>query len=277
MNNTAEYSSVNDIIRSLYLDTLDNDNYLAGVKRYVLQRYARLGVKEFTSKFTANSKSALLPIVDHTVKLPNDFLRLWRLSKINECGLLTLLSSSNKIPIAKSFLLDDQGVQLLGDGGEELMGDSDFNMDGNGCYLPFDDNSHRLLTNSSCYSTGYFNPSNQFYNINPTFVRGLSYRVDPDKGIIQLYGDVSKTKNVVVDYSFDVTKNISTMDNLKINTLFSNALEKWVYYEIISRKVSVPLNEKLRAKKELRETLLDAKLSKNMMSVQDIIKITNMK
>jgi len=277
MSDTAEYRSANDVIRALYLETLDEDSFIHGVKRYVIQRYVRHGVREFTSKYTTNAKSVAIPVIDHRVKLPKDFLKLWRLSYVNDCGTLTLLTTSNKIPIANQFLLDDQGIQLLGDAGEELMGDGDINGSGENCYLEFDDYSHQLLTGSSCYSTGYFNPSNQFYSINPTFARGLAYRIDPEKGFIQLFGDTSQVETVVVDYSFDVLRNISSMDYLNIHTLFADALEKWAYHEIISRKRNVPMNEKLRAKKEVKQALLEAKLAKNTPSVQEIISITNLK
>jgi hypothetical protein len=277
MSDTAEYRNANEIIKSLYLDTLDEDSYIHEVKRYIIQKYVRSGVQEFIAKYTANTKSVMIPIVDHRVKLPKDFLRLWRLSIVNECGTLSLLAASNKIPIANQFLLDDQGVQLLGSGGEELMGDGDLDYSGEGCNIKFDDLSHRLLTGSSCIATGYFNPSNQYYSINPTFVRGLSYRVDPEKGVIQMYGDDSVTDSVVVDYSYDVLKNISDMDLLSINSLFADALEKWVYLKMISRKRSVPLNEKTRAERDLKKSLLEARLAKNTPSVQDIISITNLK
>ena len=80
-----------------------------------------------------------------------------------------------------------------------------------------------------------------------------------DNGIIQLSG--RKLDTVVLEYAYDVLKNVGSVDDLEIDTFFGDALEKFILKEIISPRRSVGITEKEVARRDFREALLKAKLN----------------
>lgn len=272
----AIFKSLNEVIDSLYIGSLDEDSYLSDVKRPIIQMWARKGLREFITKETASMQHMRLDVVNNRVRFPDDFVRLLSLSKINDCGTLTLLATDKKIPVANKFLLDDNGVILLDESGVQLTGDGDSDIDRTGgtCYN-YDTVNPPVANTSHVYNSQYYNSAFDYYNINPKFARGISFNIDIDKGVIQFFGEAPES--VVLGYVYDPTKNVGVNEELEIHSLFALALEDWVYSRIVAKKRSVPLNEKLRAAKEAKKSLLEAKLAKNTPSVQEIMRVTNLK
>lgn len=273
---TAVYKSLNEIIDSLMLDSKTFDNYLSDVEPHTILQYARLGLREVIMKDTAAMHSLRVDVIDYRATLPNDFVRLERLSALNAAGTLTLIAANKNISTANALLLDDMDVILLDDSGVQLTGDGDTDIDRSKITsYKWDDPISKAFLNRGSWGSGYFNPTYDYFNINPTFARGVGFKVDVDKGIIQFQGEELET--VVIDYIYDPTKNVGSNDQLQIHSLFALPLQHWIYNEIISRKRSVPLGEKERAAKALRKSLLEAKLAKNTPSVSDILRVTNAK
>lgn len=267
---SAKYKDLNDVIESVYLDTLDEDSYLSNTKRYIIQRFVRLGMKELSLKGSYPTVKPLRLTVksNNSIELPVDYIKYLRVSWINEVGDLVPIAVNNSITTANAYLLDHLDQILLDNNSIPLVGSGDTDVDREA--LRFDYSTAPYLADSHYYDGRLFNNS---VNINQKFKGGTEFREDIINDRIQFAG--VKLTTVVLEYLYDPFLNVSNMDALEVSTMFAFALEKWVYSELISKKRSVPRYEKLDAKRDVKKALLEAKLASAMPTLDDIIKVTN--
>lgn len=265
--------NVNDIINFLVAESKQDDSYLSNTPRWSIAMWVRKGLQEFADKHIAQVRGLRLPVSDtNTVELPLDYVKLLRISEFTSDGRLIPLGVDNTVMTGNSYLLDSLDQILLDGDGLALLANSDHDIDRNS-YV-FDYSSCPYFADPHYYSYGYTG-NVDYHNINHKFSSGVRYRVDEFNGKIQLTGrDLGE---VMLEYKFDPLKSVGKMSDLTIHRSFANALEKWSYMSIISAKRSVPLHEKERARRDFREALLNAKLSKETPNINAIMFTTNLK
>jgi hypothetical protein len=269
---SAIYESLNKVIDRVFLKTLLEDSYLANVPRWAIQKVVRIGFKELSLKGSAPSvKSLRLNVQDNNaVNFPVDYLKYLRISWINEIGDLIPIGVNTSITTANQYLLDHQDQILLDNNDIPLVGSGDQDIDRE--VLRFNHSTTSPYLGDQHYYDGrYFNDDTQ--NINPTFYGGTEFREDEVNNRIQFAGE--KLDTIVLEYLYDPFVNVGNMDELQIPQMFSFALEKWAYNELISGMRSVDKGERQLADREARRTLLEAKLANNIPTINDIIKMTN--
>ena len=267
---SAVYQSLNSIIDNVYLETLSEDSYLSNSPRYMIQRFARLGLKELSLKGQSPTVKALRLAVNDSngVTLPRDYIKYLRVSWINEIGDLIPIGVNNSISTANQYLLDHLDNILLDNNDIELLGSGDQDIDREA--LRFDYSTSPFFGDPHFYDGRYLNNS---VNINQTFKGGVEFKEDKINDKIQFAG--TKLETVVLEYLYDPFKNVGDVEELEVNQMFGYALEKWIYHEMISNKRSVPDREKYRAEKALKKALLEARISNNIPVLLDIVKMTN--
>ena len=267
---SAKYKDLNDIIESVYLDTLDEDSYLSNTKRYIIQRFVRLGMKELSLKGSYPTVKPLRLTVksNNSIELPEDYVKYLRVSWINEVGDLVPIAVNNNIPTANAYLLDHLDQILLDNNSIPLVGSGDTDVDREA--LRFDYSTAPYLADSHYYDGRLFNNS---VNINQKFKGGTEFREDEINNRIQFAGN--KLTTVVLEYLYDPIINVGNLDGLKVPVMYYFYLLKWIFHELISGKRSVPDHRVERAAKELRKAEIEAGLASKMPTLDDIIKVTN--
>jgi len=273
------FRSIKEIIDSLELNKLDSDNVISNAPRWYIKKLAVKGVKEFTEKETAQVGSLRMTVGDNNqITLPADYVKYLRISELNvDTGMLHPIAVNGSITTANSYLLDNLGKILLDDDGVELTGSGDtdvdrfntsydFNYSGCGCYL----DPQFYYGNWGSYG-GYCD----YYNINHSFVRDISFREDVTNNIIQFQGRQLET--VILEYKIDPLKNVGDVEDLEIDELFGDALEKYIVKEIVLPRRSVDKGNKYIAKQEYKEAILKAKIEKLTPDINSLTSTTNLK
>lgn len=270
----ANYVTVNSIIDSLELLTKQEDSYLSNTNRSMLIRLARKGLKEFVIKYTNEVRALIMSVKDdNSIDLPHDYVKYMRLSYLNDCGKLVPIGVDTSISISNKYLLDNFDEILLDNNDIPLLGSGNEGISRECTSYNFDYSTCPQYGNRRFYSDYY---ADNRQNINNSFLGDISFKEDVINKKIQFSG--TKLDKVVIEYSINPYANVGSLDNLEINIFFADALEKYVYNELIKNKRNevVPANEKLRAYKDYKEALLEAKIHKNTPPLADIKKVTNL-
>ena len=271
MGSTATYRNVNEVIDNLLLMSKDESSHLYDVPPFLIRSFARKGVREMVMKQIGNVRGLRIDVntVTNTVELPQDYVKYIRVSKVNECGTLQPIAINNNTMTASQYLRDHLNDILLDSDGIPLRGSGDSDID-RFCTSYSFDNSVSSNTTDAYISTSYYT------NINNTFVSGVTFVEDDTRGILQLSG--TGVESVVVEYIFDPYKETADKDDLEINTLYADALERYVYKELISRRRSTTVDslEKVRAERDYNKAIFEAKLYHKTPALQDIIRVTNL-
>ena len=265
--------SVNEIIDSLMIRfTLNEDSYLSNVSKYLIQEYARLGVREITEKHTAQVKGLRISVTDsNSIALPHDYVGMLRVSELTTCGTLIPIAVNMKMSVASAYLLDNLDRIMLNSNDVPILSSGDSGIDRT-CSYSFDYSTVPYYADSENYTQS---ATNSYMSINNTFSSGVTYKEDLESENIQFSG--RQLDEVVLEYTYNPVSSIGDITKLTVHELFADALEKWIYNEIVSQSRNVQPYEKSRAEKALRKSLLEAKLSKNGLKVYDLISVTNLK
>jgi hypothetical protein len=211
------------------------------------------------------------------VELPHDFIKLLGVSEFSDCGRLTPIGMSTSILSANQYLLDNDEVQLLDQNDVPLLGTGDADIERD-CTLY--DLGNDVPYTRYLYGTAYYSnlaSLSRYMNINDSFAEGVQYRLDVNNNKIQFTG--RNPGEVILDYSYNPLLSEGEMKDLEIHRLFADALEKYIYYQIVATKRNnvVPEVEKRRAYKAYKEALLNARLQKDAPTFQLLKYTTNLR
>jgi len=269
--------SVNDIIDSLVAESKQNDSYLSNTPRWAIQKWVRSGLQEITEKYVSQVRALRLPVTvtSNSVELPLDYVKLLRISEFTENGVLIPIGVDASIMSGNEYLLDNLDNILLDSDGIALLGSADTGI--NREYYTFDYTSCPYYGSQQYYNGGYSDYAAywEYYNMNNTFAPAVRYTLDEFNNKIQLSG--RNVGEVMVEYSFNPIMSVGSMSDLQIHRYFADALERYAYNELVAKKRSVPLGEKERARRDYREALMLARLTKDSPSINAITFVTNLK
>lgn len=267
--------SIKDTIDSLTLNALDPDSVISNCPRWYLKKLAVKGITEFTTKDTAEVGALRMSVDDNNrITYPADYVKLLRLSEILiPSGKLHVIGVDASYSNANTYLLDNLGRILLDSNNVELTGSGDEDIDHE--YGVFDySNCGGYLDNQFYYGAwSDYGSYCSYHNINPSFVRDITYREDDTNGVIQLSG--RKVETVVLEYVTNPILN-GNPDDMTIDTFFGDALEKFIIKEVVLPRRSITQSNKYIAKKEFEEALLLAKLNRLTPNINEISSTTNL-
>lgn len=209
------YITVDKVIND-YIMGIDVDDYGSNASDYMLRQYALRGIREFGFDMAHNIKTTLLDVDQTlgTVDLPSDFVDMVKLGQLGNDGLVYVFAENKNMN-----LLPDQPADAIPD---YLLG--------------FDSYVFRNFI--------YESSMGRLYGMGGGQGAG-EYRINWQENRIEI-SLLSDTTQVVLEYISDGAK----CDNPCVPVYAEEALRAYIYYKVITRKSSVPMAEKQRARAE---------------------------
>lgn len=248
-----------------YLAGQDPDDYTATVSRSKVLLKARQAIQELYFDVANVIKGRSL-VIDNRLQIvmPTDYVDYVRISWVDERGVLHPLAS-NKSKAAASTYLQDHLYNIL--------------FDANGCILEdgspvasaidsLNDGAKDIAKQSGCCNYT-FAPNKNLANSYPNG----SFVINKELGVIQFSSDI-ESKTIVLEYFSDGLASGcegKSDDQISIHKFCSKAVRDYIYYELVKNRRNVPMNEKLRARKEYYNERRKAKQRLSGMKLQDIL------
>ncbi len=253
-----QYTSLSDIVESMYRESLDEDSYLKNTKRHRIFEHALDGIKELTKEAANDVLAFEITVPDNLyVVMPEDYVSWVRISVVSKDtvngGLyLQPLNENRNINTAIGYLQDHRGEILFDHDGNILTADS------SNTYA----HPYRRYKISDLGSCGRY--------VNPTEVSKYGeFVVDERKGKIAFSSDLMD-KEVVIEYISDGLQGDLREEEITIHKDLVKPLKDWIYYACIERKRTVPANEKQRALLRYKTALHQAKLDRLNIKLYEI-------
>lgn len=250
----SQFVSLKDIVNNFYLFYVGDEKVINNVKRYDVVFHAKRAIQELNYDALRNVKALELELpTDLKLEVPKDFVKLVRLSWVDERGRLHPLMVDNNTTIAQAYLQDnDYNILFDADGGA-LSGTS---------YIDTQLSSIENTTQDAASSL-----SDEFFGGRFGLATGIAnvngrYNLDKQTGVIRFSSEV-KGKHVVIEYICDGIDYL-TEDQIKVNKLAEDFIYKQIAYDVIKHKINVQeyivrrlKNESFAAMKNMKIRLLD--------------------
>tara|TARA_E500000178_G_C16912821_1_gene703478 strand:- start:299 stop:1165 length:867 start_codon:yes stop_codon:yes gene_type:complete len=252
-----QFVKLSDIINNFYLFYVGDDKVLSSVKRYDVIFHAKRALQELHYDALKDVRALELELDnDLQVEMPKDFVKLVRLSWVDERGRLHVIMKNDQSTIAKAYLQDSDYEILFNSDGDALEGTP---------YLEdkmteiADDTDSSSGSNSNLsdeFNGGRFGMDTSRSNVNGT------YRIDKNLGIIRFSSEV-KGKHIIIEY---ITDGLSYLgeDELQVNKMAEDFLYKQIAHQIVSHRFGVQeyivrryKNEAFAAMKNMKIRMMD--------------------
>ena len=225
--------SVDDVVNEFILLN-DEDGYVSHATETVVRNFALRGIREMNFDIARRIKSLLLT-PDQTLKtleLPDDFVDWTKIGVIGSDGLLYVFGENKNISATMEYdgassNVDSAGVRVRKDA--KQVGDGDSIFKGYQSYIYR--NYLYEATEGGIYGIGGGRYSGEF-------------RINYEQNRIELSLNSDVTQ-VAIEYIADEARSA----NPSIHIYAENALQSYIYYRLVERKVGVPM-EKQRARQE---------------------------
>jgi len=239
-----QYVLMSDIVNE-FMMSLDPDDFVFGVRRFRVLHQARKAFKELYYDVVQEIRAIELELSPTlTVTLPPDFVNYVRISWVDDKGQLHPMSVDDKMSIAQVYLQDNDYEILFDEVGCVLQSTEEgLDLDPiTGEAIPEGSISGGMV---SCYQ---FAPNRDMSRV---FTNG-TYKIDKSAGVIR-FGSEVFGKDVVLEYISDglfVGCEGKAESKLSIHKFAEEAVNSYIYWQLIMMRRNVPQNEKLRARKE---------------------------
>lgn len=237
-----------------YMSGLESDDYTYNVSRSNVLKQAKKAVREFNFSSVRNFEVlefTLSPTLQ--VTLPENFVDYYKISWIDENGMLYDMAQNERISTASNVTQDGSGNFVANVTTYEIV-----TTDGT---VPSVDSVVGVDTGRSADLGKVFN--------NGDFV------INKEKGVIQ-FNSTAKSKKIVMAYYTDGYSGIADED-IKINKLAADAVSNFIYYRLIERNRNVPANEKARARKTLNISVRNMNSMINPIREEDFMQVLKSK
>lgn len=217
---------------------IGEDSYLKYSSDAQICSIAISAMKEIAIDVGGTLKSVRLEVDRNTlsVNFPNDYLDYTKIGVLNpNNGTVQVLGVNSDMNISGDILTDIDGNALLDSDGIEITSDTEKP----GAYGADLANFDRTFYNCNWIAGG----SNQYGVTTGNNIHGY-YRIDSDNQRILFSSNIADY--IILEYIADESMKSVPMIPSKIERF----VQRCVYYLLIEPKVSVPMNEKLRARKE---------------------------
>lgn len=250
----AQFVSMKDVVNNFYMFYVGDDKVINNVKRYDVLFHVKRAIQELNYDALKDVKALELELPTNLqLTLPKDFVKLIRLSWVDDIGKLRPLMVDNRTTIATAYLQDNNYNILFDSSGNALTGNSFI-----------DEKLGAINTNQQDYSSSL---SDEFFGRRfgmDTSVANVNgkYNIDKKKGVLRFSSEV-KGKHVVIEYICDGIDYL-TEDELQINKLTEDYIYKHVAHQLVSHKFGVQefivrrlKNEAFAAMKNMKIRMMD--------------------
>jgi len=249
-----QFVLLKDIINNFMAFYVGDEKIINDVSRYDVVYQAKRGLQELHYDALKDVRALELDLPDDLqLELPKDFVRLVRLSWVDDRGRLHPLMMDSETTIAKAYLQDDEYNIIFDSDGAATEGTSI--IDTKLAEVSTVDNDQ--FTNLDYeFFCGRFGMATEKTNVNG------KYNIDKNLGYIRFSSEV-KSKTVVIEYITDGLAYLPE-DELKVNKLAEDFLIKYIAYQIVQYKVGVQeyivrrmKNEQFAAMKNMKIRMMD--------------------
>jgi len=275
------YVTLRQIVNDFVITT-DADDFMSHVSDAAIRNVALRGIREFGFDVTARVKSLKRTInsSNNTITLPDDYVDLIKVGVVGDDGVVHILGENKNLNYSRRLQTsDDTELDDLGQTGASLT--SVFNSGP----LPIEANEIADRVDDKTLTAGTDSGSNDYdvyvfdnylyqgglgrlYGLGGGQVRG-QYRINLDQNRIEV--DTSTDfSEVVLEYIADEARS----SNPIIHVYAEEALRTYMYYKLIERKSTVPMNEKQRARAEYYNERRKAKARLSNFSKEEALRIT---
>jgi len=249
-----QFVLLKDIINNFNAFYVGDDKVINDVQRYDVVFHAKRGLQELHYDALKDVRALELELPDDLqLELPKDFVRLVRLSWVDDRGRLHPMMMDTETTIAKAYLQDDSYNIIFDNNGAATEGTSV--IDTKLAQVSTVDNDHFTNLDYEFFG-GRFGMATEKTNVNG------KYNIDKNLGYIRFSSEV-KGKAVVIEYITDGLEYL-TEDELKVNKLAEDFLYKYIAHQIIQYKFGVQeyivrrmKNEAFAAMKNMKIRMMD--------------------
>jgi hypothetical protein len=249
-----QFVLLKDIINNFNAFYVGDDKVINDVQRYDVVFHAKRGLQELHYDALKDVRSLELELPDDLqLELPKDFVRLVRLSWVDDRGRLHPMMMDTETTIAKAYLQDDSYNIIFDNNGAATEGTSV--IDTKLAQVSTVDNDQFTNLDYEFFG-GRFGMATEKTNVNG------KYNIDKNLGYIRFSSEV-KGKAVVIEYITDGLEYL-TEDELKVNKLAEDFLYKYIAHQVIQYKFGVQeyivrrmKNEAFAAMKNMKIRMMD--------------------
>lgn len=249
-----QFVLLKDIINNFNAFYVGDDKVINDVQRYDVVFHAKRGLQELHYDALKDVRALELELPDDLqLELPKDFVRLVRLSWVDDRGRLHPMMMDTETTIAKAYLQDDSYNIIFDNNGAATEGTSV--IDTKLAQVSTVDNDQFTNLDYEFFG-GRFGMATEKTNVNG------KYNIDKNLGYIRFSSEV-KGKAVVIEYITDGLEYLAE-DELKVNKLAEDFLYKYIAHQIIQYKFGVQeyivrrmKNEAFAAMKNMKIRMMD--------------------
>jgi hypothetical protein len=249
-----QFVLLKDIINNFNAFYVGDDKVINDVQRYDVVFHAKRGLQELHYDALKDVRALELELPDDLqLELPKDFVRLVRLSWVDDRGRLHPMMMDTETTIAKAYLQDDSYNIIFDNNGAATEGTSV--IDTKLAQVSTVDNDQFTNLDYEFFG-GRFGMATEKTNVNG------KYNIDKNLGYIRFSSEV-KGKAVVIEYITDGLEYL-TEDELKVNKLAEDFLYKYIAHQVIQYKFGVQeyivrrmKNEAFAAMKNMKIRMMD--------------------
>jgi hypothetical protein len=224
-----QFVLLKDIINNFNAFYVGDDKVINDVQRYDVVFHAKRGLQELHYDALKDVRALELDLPDDLqLELPKDFVRLVRLSWVDNRGRLHPMMMDTETTIAKAYLQDDNYNIIFDNNGAATEGTSV--IDTKLGQVSTTDNDQFSNLDYEFFG-GRFGMATEKTNVNG------KYNIDKNLGYIRFSSEV-KGKSVVIEYITDGLEYLAE-DELKVNKLAEDFLYKYIAHQVIQYKFGV--------------------------------------
>lgn len=238
-----QFTTLKDIVDEMMMERLEPDSYIKNTNRNLFVLHAKNGIKKMTKDTSACVLSIEITVGnDCYITVPQNFVSHVSVSLVlvdRSTGkrYLKPLDNNQSMITAIGYLQDDEAKILFDDKEKIITSDAS--------------NVYNIPHRSNEFISGSSNGGNAFLDTSELTEYG-EFKVDEEKGKIS-FSDNIADREIVLEYLSDgLHLEYFGEGQIKVHKYIEEAVKAWTYYGCISKRQTVPANEKARANMEFR-------------------------
>lgn len=249
-----QFVLIKDVINNFMAFYVGEGKVIDNVSRYDVLFHAKRGLQELHYDALRDIRALELDLPDDLqLELPRDFVRLVRLSWVDDRGRLHQMMVDNDTAMPTAYLQDDDFDIIFDENGDATENDSVVDTK-RSAITNNESDSHKTLSDE--FFGGRFGMLTNKSNIN-----GM-YNIDKNLGVLRLSTEV-KGKTIVIEYVTDGLEGLEEGE-IKVNKLAEDFLYKYIAHQVVSHKFGVQeyivrrlKNDSFAAMKNMKIRMMD--------------------
>lgn len=259
-----QYIPLSEVIQAIEFQALDDDSYLKSIKRSQIVYHARMGVKELSKRAANRYKKIEITVPTNLVwTMPQDYVDYVRVSVVvtdfsTGGRKLMPLDINRNINTATGYLQDNNYQIMFDDDGDIITADS-------------------ANAYARAYRTYQFCEGGGQFNLDTSKLSQYGeFTIDEDRGKI-LFSSQLSDQEIVLEYITDGLEADLSDSEIRIHKNIEECLKDYIYEACISKKRTVPANEKHRARQRYKTTLHQSKIDQSDFNLLEISRVMRKK